>query len=128
MKKEAVECYNVSLWLYPENPRALFNRAIAFERIYDTKQAQADYRHAFSIDPSLARLFATVEDIEPFIELDEKGVSEFDQQVYLLRRGFVTGSEEKWAEIARRCGGNSVEMKVRFNSVLNSLYNKVVIK
>jgi len=121
METEAVECYNVSLWLYPENPRTLFNRAIASERIQATKQAQTDYQRAFSIDSSLAKILATTEDIEPLIELDEKRVSESDQQVYLLRKGFITGSEEGWSEIARRCERSPVEVEVRFNSVVNKI-------
>jgi tetratricopeptide (TPR) repeat protein len=95
METEAVECYNVSLWLYPANARTLFNRAIALARMQQTERAQADYWHAFSIDSSVTRILATIEEIEPLIELDERGVSEPDQQVYLLRRGFATGQEEE---------------------------------
>ncbi len=75
METEAVECYDASLWLYPANPKTLFNRAVALERLRQGKQAQTDYHRAFSIDPSLVRILATIEDIEVLPKLDEKGIS-----------------------------------------------------
>lgn len=121
MGAEAVECYDVSLWLYPGNPRTLFNRAIALEATGEAQRAQEDYRRAFSADSSRTRLLATVEDIEPLIRLDEEGVGDLDQQVYLLRRGFITGQKEAWAEIARRCGTSSTEARTRYSSALARL-------
>lgn len=121
METEAVECYDASLCFYPANSRTLFNRAIALERIRKEEKAQVDYHHAFSVDSSMARILATIEDIEPLIELDEKGISDSDQQIYLLRKGFVTGQEEEWAEIAHRCGTTSAEAQARFNLVMTKL-------
>jgi hypothetical protein len=80
-----------------------------------------DYQRAFSTDPSLARVLATIEDIEPLTELDEKGITEPEQQVYLLRKGFVTGQVEEWTEIASRYGITSAEAQAKFNSVLTKL-------
>jgi len=118
---QAVECYDISLWLYADNPRTLFNRAIVLETLGKAEQAQEDYRHAFSIPSSLIRLMATVEHIEPLIELDEKGVDELSQQVFLLRQGFVTGRQERWVEIARRCGLSPSEVRRSYDSTLAKL-------
>ena len=118
---QAVECYDISLWLYADNPRTLFNRAIGLETLGKVEQAQENYRHAFSIPSSLIRLMATVEHIEPLIELDEKGVDELSQQVYLLRQGFVTGRQECWSEVARRCGLTPAEARRSHDSTLARL-------
>ena len=121
MMVEALDCYNTSLWLYPQNPRTLFNRAIALEKIDKAEQAKMDYQRAFSIDLSIGRILATIDEIEPLIELDERGIDERDQQIYLLRKGFITGREEEWAGIAYRLGTTQAEIEARFNSVLAKL-------
>jgi len=122
-EKEAIECYDASLHLYPANPRTLFNRAVALERIHEEEQAQVAYQRAFATSSSPARILARVEEIEPLIELDEKGIQEPEQQVYLLRKGFITGQEEEWEEIARRCKATAVEMQTKFNSIMIRLGN-----
>lgn len=117
MGAEAVECYDISLWLYPRNSRAYFNRAIALERMGRIDEAQKDYKRAFASKSHLVRLIATTEDIEPLIELDEKRIGELDQRIYLLHQGFVTGQKESWAKIASRCKITSVQAHSSFNSV-----------
>ncbi|MDD5094483.1 MAG: transglutaminase domain-containing protein [Dehalococcoidia bacterium] len=121
LEAQAIDCYTASIWLYPSNPRTFFNRAIALERLHRREQAREDYRQAFAIEPSLERVQATVEPIEGLIELDEKGLSEADQQVYLLRKGFVTGKEETWSEIAARCGITPSGAQKIFHSVQKRL-------
>jgi tetratricopeptide (TPR) repeat protein len=118
---QAVECYDISLWLYADNPRTLFNRAIALETLDKVEQAREDYRHAFSIPSSLMRLMATVEHIEPLIELDEKSVDELNQQVYLLRHGFITGRQERWAEVAKICSLTPTEARKSYDLTLVKL-------
>jgi len=118
---QAVECYDISLWLYTDNPRTLFNRAIALEKLGKIEQAQEDYKRAFSIPSSLVRLMATVEHIEPLIELDEKDVDELNQQVYLLRQRFVTGRQERWVEIAGICGLTPAKARQIYKSTLTKL-------
>lgn len=125
---QAVECYDLSLWLYTENPRALYNRAIALEILGKTEQAQTDYQHAFSKPSAIIRLMATVEHIEPLIYLDEKDVDEPSQHVYLLRQGFITGRQERWVEIARICGLNPVKTHQIYESTLTKLGELVQTK
>ena len=117
----AVDCYDISLWLYAENPRALYNRAIALEILGKTEQAHTDYQHAFSIPSSTLRLMATVEHIEPLIYLDQKDVDELSQRVYLLRQGFITGRQERWAEIAGICGLTPAKARQIYKSTLTKL-------
>ncbi|MDY6912464.1 MAG: transglutaminase domain-containing protein [Chloroflexota bacterium] len=88
---EAIECYNASLWLYPANPRTLFNRALAFERLHQSEKSQADYQYAFDIDPSCSRILATIAGMKSLMELDERGIEESEQERYLIRNGFLTG-------------------------------------
>jgi tetratricopeptide (TPR) repeat protein len=118
---QAVDCYDISLWLYVENPRALYNRAIALEILGKTEQAQSDYQHAFSIPSSMVRLMATIEHIEPLIYLDEKDVDEPSQRIYLLRQGFITGRQEHWAEIAGICGLIPAKARQIYKSTLTKL-------
>ena len=118
---QSVECYDLSLWLYAENPRALYNRAVALEILGKTEQAQTDYQHAFSIPSSVVRLIATIEHIEPLIYLDQKDVDEPSQHAYLLRQGFITGRQERWVEIAGICGLTPAKARQIYKSTLTKL-------
>ena len=117
----AVECYDISLWLYAENPRVQYNCAIALEILGKTEEAQSSYQHAFSIPSSMVRLMATVEHIEPLIYLDEINVDELSQRVYLLRQGFITGRQERWVEIARICSLTPATARHIYKSTLTKL-------
>ncbi len=88
---KAIELYSQAIEFYPGNSRAYYNRAIALEKKGEVKKAQEDYRRALSDEASLARVLARVEELEKLIELDEKGLSWEEQEVYLLRKGFKTG-------------------------------------
>ena len=118
---QAVECYDLSQWLYPENPRALYNRAIAMEILGKIEQAQTDYQHAFSIPSSITRIMATIEHIEPLIYLDDRDIDEQSQQIYLLRQGFITRRQERWVEIARICGLTPAKARQIYKSTLTKL-------
>lgn len=113
---DALRCYNSSLWLFPYNSRTLFNRAIVLERLGEPNKAHADYQQAMSSDPSIARVLATTEDIEQLIDLDEKGVCEPKQSVYLMRKGFVTGEEEAWERIAQTLGYTVSQVQENYRS------------
>lgn|GEM_PF-4888257 len=52
------------------------NRDMALERLHQTERAQVDYWHAFTIDPSMVRIRAGIEEIELLIELDEAGAKD----------------------------------------------------
>ncbi len=79
---EAIELYSRAIELYPENARIFYNRGIAFERRGDLRKAEEDYHRALSDEAGLARILARVDELEKFIELDEKGLSEEEQGAY----------------------------------------------
>ena len=101
---EAIKLYSQAIRLYPQNSRAFYNRGVAFERKGDRRRAEEDYRRALSDEASLARVLARVEELEKLIELDAKGLSREEQEVYLLHKGFRTGTELSAEEVARRLG------------------------
>lgn len=118
---EALRCYNSSLWLYPGNSRTLFNRAIVLERMGEDKEAQQGYRQAMSTESSVARVLATTEDIEQLIDLDERGIPEAEQSVYLMRNGFITGKGEEWEHIAQALGDSVPGVQAKYKSVEKAL-------
>lgn len=101
---EAISLYTQAIRLYPQNSRAFYNRGVAFEKKGDRRRAEEDYRRALSDEASLARVLARVEELEKLIELDAKGLSREEQEVYLLHQGFRTGTELSAEEISRRLG------------------------
>lgn len=101
---EAIRLYSQAIGLYPQNSRAFYNRGVAFERKEDRRRAEEDYRRALSDEASLARVLARVEELEKLIELDAKGLSREEQEVYLLHQGFRTGTKVSAEEVARRLG------------------------
>ena len=114
---EAINCYDISIGLYPFNSRAWFNRSVAFENIGREENAQDDYRHAFSMKQSFPRILANIEELEQLIALDEKNLGDFDQRIYLFRRGFITGHKEPWRNIAQRLNSTSAYIRKRWNVI-----------
>ena len=98
---KAIDCYSKAISLYPGNARFYFNRAIAYERRGEGGKAEIDYELAFRDESSMIRLMASVEEMERLLQLDEKGIALTDQQVYLLRKGYLTGREVSLEEVAR---------------------------
>jgi tetratricopeptide (TPR) repeat protein len=102
---QAIEKYSQSIKLYPQNARTFYNRAIAFEKLGKLYQAKTDYARALHDDNSLSRTLATQpRDIVNLIRLDEENIPEFDQQIFLLRQGFITGKKVSTSGIARKMG------------------------
>ena len=81
------------------------------------ESAKEDYQRVFSMKQSLRRILGNIEEIEQLIELDEEKLDDFDQQVYLLRRGFVTGHREPWKEISKRLNSPSYLIRKRWNQI-----------
>ena len=100
---EAIKHYSEAIALYPNNSRAFYNRALAHERKGEAEEAKLDYAQAIKDEPSIIRVLATVEELEPLIRLDEKGISEEEQDIYLWHKGFKTGERVGYEEIARKC-------------------------
>jgi tetratricopeptide (TPR) repeat protein len=118
---QAVKRYSESIRLYPQNARSFYNRAIAYENLGELKKAEEDYARALQDDDSLSRTLATQpEDIVDLIRLDEENISETDQMIFLLRRGFVTGRSEPPSKIARK-------MRLSVEEVGNTL-QRILVK
>lgn len=121
MNADAVDCFDVAAWLYPRNVRALFNRAVALESMGEKDRAAEDYSRAFADESGLTRLLASVENAAALIELDEKGISEPDQRIYLLREGFISGQTEEWVSIAALCGVTVADARASYDLVIANL-------
>jgi len=101
---EAIRCYTRAIALYPNNTRAFYNRALAHDRRGEAEEAALDYAEALKDESSTVRLLASIEGIEGLLELDEAGVSEEEQDIYLWHRGFKTGEEVACEELGCRYG------------------------
>ncbi len=99
---KAIKHYSEAIELYPNNSRAFYNRALARDRKGDTEEAKLDYGQALKDESCLTRVLATIEELEDLIKLDEKGIGETEQDIYLWRKGFKTGEQVGYEEIGRR--------------------------
>ncbi len=100
---EAIRCYTDAIAQYPQNARLYFNRAVAYERLRNREAAEADYAIALRDEASLIRVQAKQHDeVVRLIALDQLGLSVRDEEIYLLRKGFVTGREVSPERIAAR--------------------------
>ena len=70
---------------------------------------------------SFPRILATIEEMESLLYLDERGIEDLDQEIYMLRSGFITGEREPWKEIASRLNHSPGEVRRRFNVALARL-------
>ena len=102
--EEAVKDYSRAIELYPENSRAYYNRAVAYERINQPAEAKQDYARAFRNESGLIRVLANAGELEPLIQMDEAGISEEKQKIYLWHQGFRTGVPVSNEEISRESG------------------------
>ena len=97
---EALKHYSKAIELYPNNSRAFYNRALAHDRKDNEEKAKLDYAQALKDESSLIRVLATIEELEDLIKLDEKGISELEQDIYLWHKGFKTGEQAGYEDIA----------------------------
>jgi tetratricopeptide (TPR) repeat protein len=90
---DAIQCYTSAIARYPQNARLYFNRAIAYENLGDARAAEADYAIALRNEAGRIRVQARQHDeVVRLIALDQIWVSAREQEMYLLRNGFITGS------------------------------------
>ena len=101
---KAIRYYSEAIELYPGNSRAFYNRALAHEGKGETEKAGADYAQALKDESRLIRVLATTEELEKLIMLDEKGIGEEEQDIYLWHKGFKTGVPVGYEEIRRKHG------------------------
>jgi len=118
----AVEYYSRAIRLYPESIRPFYNRAIAFEKLGEVQLAEADYRAAFRDENALIRTMAREHpEITTLTRLDEKEIDEKAQEMYLLRKGIITGRAVPIPRIAVDFGLS--EEKVR--AILSGIERKL---
>ncbi len=76
---------------------------MAYENLRNQEAAEADYAIALRDEASLIRVQAKQHDeVVRLIALDQIGLSVRDEEMYLLRKGFVTGREVSPERIAAR--------------------------
>lgn len=100
----AIKHYNMAIDLYPGYARAYFNRAIAYENKGEYEKARLDYAQALRDESSQIRVLAREhEDVIQLMELDRAKIGMKEQEMYLLRKGFITGEQVASADIAKQC-------------------------
>jgi len=101
----AITHYTDAINLYPGYARAHFNRAIAYENKGEYEKATWDYAKALRDESSQLRVLAReYEDVIGLIELDSANMGIREQEIYLLWRGFITGREVPFTDVARHFG------------------------
>jgi tetratricopeptide (TPR) repeat protein len=101
----AIAHYSKAIKLYPGYARAYFNSAIAYENEGKYEEARSDYAQALRDEASQIRVLATEhEEVIQLMELDRANIGVKEQEIYLLRRGFITGEQMSSADIAKRHG------------------------
>ncbi len=101
----AIAHYSKAINLYPGYARAYFNRAIAYDNEGKYEKARLDYAQALRDEASQIRILATEhEEVIQLMELDRANIGMKEQEIYLLRRGFITGEQMSSANIAKRYG------------------------
>ncbi len=108
---KAIKYYSAAIELYPNNSRAFYNRAVARERKGEAEEAELDYARALGDELSLIRVLATTNELETLISLDEKDVSEQEQDIYLWHEDFKTGEPVGDEEIGRKYKISPEEVK-----------------
>lgn len=97
----AINYYSKAIELYPNNSRAFYNRALAYEKKGEVEKAKLDYAQALRDESSLIRVRAKVDKLKRLIKLDEEGVSEKEQDIYLWHKGVKTGETAGCQEISQ---------------------------
>ena len=108
----AIDCYSKAIRLYAGNARFFYNRAIAYENRGEHDKAGADYELALDDEAALIRLLATEHDeVISLFDLDDKGIGNLAQEMYLLYRGLATGKGVPLADVARKFGVSEAETR-----------------
>jgi tetratricopeptide (TPR) repeat protein len=111
----AINQYTRAISYYPQNARLFYNRAIAYEQLGLSPKAEMDYSTALKDERSIKRNPAIQgPEVVKLIRLDELGISEKDQAVYLWRNGFITGRQLDPERIATR-------LNIQLLTVVNTL-------
>ena len=101
----AIEKFSEAIVLYPQNSRIYYNRGIGYEHMGQIEKAQTDFARALQDDNALIRILATQpQSVIDLIQLDKNFVSEENQEIYLLNKGFITGRPVPQERIAFKKG------------------------
>ena len=73
--------------------------------------AGLDYARALKDDASIIRVLATTGELEELIRLDEEGISEVEQDMYLWHKGYKTGVSAGYEEIGQQYGVSPEEIE-----------------
>jgi tetratricopeptide (TPR) repeat protein len=99
----AIAEYDKAISLYPGYARAYFNKAIAYENKGERGKASSDYAWALRDEASQIRVLAREhEDVIRLMELDRTRIEAREQEIYLLRKGFITGEAVASTDVASR--------------------------
>ncbi len=110
--RKAIDYYDEAIKLYPQNARFYFNRAVAYENIGEKGKAAKDYAQALKDKASQIRVLAReYEESTQLIELDQRDISLQKQEIYLLRKGFITGKEKSAKDVASHYGISAEEVE-----------------
>ena len=108
---KAIAYYDKAINLYPGYARAYFNKAIAYENKGEHDKARLDYAQALKDESSQIRVLAREhEDIVGLMELDRANIGMREQEIYLLRKGFITGEQVASADVANQYGISTSEV------------------
>jgi tetratricopeptide (TPR) repeat protein len=122
---DAILCYTKAIARYPQNARLYFNRAVAHENMGNEKAAEADYAVALRNKASRIRVQARqYDEVVRLIALDQTGASARDQEMYLLRKGFITGRAVSLERIAAKyhaCAEEVNEITTHIEALLFSM-------
>jgi tetratricopeptide (TPR) repeat protein len=107
----AIAHYSKAINLYPGYARAYFNRAIAYENEGEYEKARLDYAQALRDEASQIRVLAREhEEVIQLMELDRANIGMKEQEIYVLRKGFITGEQMASADVAKRYGISESEV------------------
>jgi tetratricopeptide (TPR) repeat protein len=107
----AIAHYTKAVELYQGYARAYFNRAIAYENEGEYEKASSDYAQALRDESSQVRVLAREhEDVVGLMELDRANIGMREQEIYLLRKGFISGKQIPSSEIAKHYGISESEV------------------
>lgn len=114
----AIAHYSKAIDLYPGYARAYFNRAVAYENKGDHQKAGEDYSQALRDEASQIRVLAREhEEVIRLMDLDKANIGMREQEIYLLRKGFITGEEVGTEAIAKQFGISEREVNAIISGI-----------
>jgi len=118
----AIAHYSKAINLYSGYARAYFNRAIAYENKREHDKASLDYAQALRDESSQIRVLAREhEDVIGLIQLGRAEIGTKEQEIYLLKKGFMTGQQVASVDIAKHYGMSESKMSKIISAIEGQL-------